>query len=139
MKWMSNYRDGVMPARKLHSEDVWDKVMDKLEVEPLRSPTTSSSKDRKATTSMATTTLARSGGAEMKRSILDLPLETQKDIFRYVCIAMHRFNDEGWTLGAFEGEANNVFRLPEPTSSRSPLCRNSSEILRPNDYIENFA
>ena len=75
----NRYTACVASTRKVHADDVWKQVMNNLGVEPVNAPT--SSKIDKAPTSVAHVASAKS-----KTTFLDLPLETQKEIFRYVCI-----------------------------------------------------
>jgi hypothetical protein len=84
---LNRYRGGVLPVKKVHADDVWTKVLDQLGVEPLSAPTRST-KALKATTSMAASTKAHAEGATRRLTILDLPSETQKEIFKHVRILM---------------------------------------------------
>jgi hypothetical protein len=79
-------RKSATPITKLQEDDVWRRVLDGLGLEPLSSnrispaPTTM---DSVATEAMASPTAAATPGAK-KVTILDLPSETQKDIFKHV-------------------------------------------------------
>jgi hypothetical protein len=77
-----------------------------------------------------------SQGVEKKKtlSILDLPLETQKDIFKHVSTFCSRI------LNALDGEFNSDYgiynRPPQPISLPSPSFQNTSEILLLSNCIE---
>jgi hypothetical protein len=79
-------RKGATPITKLYQEDVWRRILDVMGLEPLSSnhasPTTIESGAAEA---MASPTAAPAAGAK-KVTILDLPSETQKDIFKHVSI-----------------------------------------------------
>jgi hypothetical protein len=86
-------RKGATPVTNLEQSDVWRRILDVMGLEPLRenqqqqqqqqqhSPTTM---DTEAAEPMAAPTTAASEPPARKVTILDLPSETQKDIFKHV-------------------------------------------------------
>jgi hypothetical protein len=90
------YGSGVTSKKKVHTDDVWARVLDQLGVEP-RSAPTSSTRALTATTSMAASSDSYATGAKAKVAFLDLPLETQKEVFKHVrssvryCTVQHTF------------------------------------------------
>ena len=84
-------RKGATPVTKQEQGDVWRRILDVMGLEPLRenqqhhrhSPTAMDT-DSEAAEAMAAPTPAASAPAAKKVTILDLPSETQKDIFKHV-------------------------------------------------------
>jgi hypothetical protein len=106
-------RKGVTPIKKPNPDNVWQRTLAVMGLEPLSatsSDTSTSTSKAVATTSIATT--AEPGGmaaptpapeltqgSKKKLTILDLPVEAQKDIFKHVstvCMGQNR----GIQLGA---------------------------------------
>jgi hypothetical protein len=79
-------RKTATPVTKLQEEDVWRRVLDALGLEPLSSNRISPAPptmEPEAAEAMASPTAAATPGVK-KVTILDLPSETQKDIFKHV-------------------------------------------------------
>jgi len=88
-------RKHVTPIANLHENDVWQRTFKLLGLQPLTPfPDPAPDADNLSRTSeMATATEIEAPSADTlepkkpKITILDLPAETQKDIFKHVCIA----------------------------------------------------
>jgi hypothetical protein len=79
-------RKGATPITKLHQDDVWCRILDVMGLEPLSSNHASpTATNTEAAEAMASPTAAPAPGTK-KITILDLPSETQKDIFKHVSI-----------------------------------------------------
>ncbi|RDL35853.1 uncharacterized protein BP5553_06465 [Venustampulla echinocandica] len=98
----SNRRRGTTPSKKQNKADVWKRALDVMGLEPLNEPSTksassafaSSSSSASASTNLnpdvstmttpeATPGLGEASSSKRPRSILDLPVETQKEIFKH--------------------------------------------------------
>jgi hypothetical protein len=84
-------RKGATPVTKQEQGDVWRRILDVMGLEPLREnqqhhrlSATAVDTDSEAAEAMAAPTPAASAPAAKKVTILDLPSETQKDIFKHV-------------------------------------------------------
>jgi hypothetical protein len=89
-------RKGATPVTKQEQGDVWRRILDVMGLEPLRenhqqehqrhSPAVMDT-DSEAAEAVAAPTPAAPAPAAKKVTILDLPSETQKDIFKHVSSA----------------------------------------------------
>jgi hypothetical protein len=70
---------GVTPITSFHREDVWLRTLDMMGMEPLQAPASAPTSAILPSLESPTTT-----DTKKKLSILDLPQETQKDIFKHV-------------------------------------------------------
>ena len=129
-------RKGPTPRRLIKKDDAWRVILAIMGLEPLGaegelypedSTSSPATMDTEAAEAMAAPTAADSAAGAKKMTILDLPSETQKDIFKHVrfsrCrMVMHQ------VLGCSADLPSSCSpRLP--TSLLSPLYRSTSEIL----------
>ncbi|KAF4633395.1 hypothetical protein G7Y89_g4716 [Cudoniella acicularis] len=77
----SNRRKAVAPVKKQNHNEVWQRALDIMGLEPLNSTTNSPSSSAPHT--MAIPTPGPAEGSGKKKSILDLPSETKKEIFKH--------------------------------------------------------
>jgi hypothetical protein len=84
-------RKGATPVTKQDQGDVWSRVLDVMGLEPLREnkqqhhhSTTAMNIDTDAAEPMAAPSATAPAPGMKKATMLDLPSETQKDIFKHV-------------------------------------------------------
>ena len=84
-------RKTATPINKLNQEDVWQRTLDLMGLEPLNSKVNGKMAmqvDEEDVSSSPSTLATQAQGSQngegKKLTILDLPLETKKDIFKHV-------------------------------------------------------
>jgi hypothetical protein len=131
-------RKGPTPRSKFHQEDVWEHTFKVIGLEPLSSnhdePGIMATANSSSTPTPTPTAGLEQDLGRKKMTILDLPSETHKDIFKYVgtvCAAVIRVAPD-------LENTDSLISLVRPISTPSPWYRSISETLLQSNYIEAF-
>ena len=125
-------RKRFTPQAKSGADDAWQRTLDIMGLEPLSGNQEQTTIANGMSSPAPEASLAQGSEKKTEISILDLPSETQNEIFKHVSrVSYSPVLPFGRNLNTDNGSS------PAPTTSLPfPLCRSISEPSQPNNYIE---
>ena len=131
-------RKGATPILKVNQEDVWQRTLDIMGLEPLNARGKGNMAVQGDDGAVATPSHAQGSqsGERKPLNISDLPLETKKDIFKHVSTIFLEILAEDAPAGNSPISDHAVYlRPPRPTLLPFPSSRSTSEILLQSSCI----